>query len=47
MNSNNVNFYRVRLEDVSGRKKTVVDGLNRATTAEELVARLESWKKPG
>jgi hypothetical protein len=47
MNSNNVNFYRVRLEDVSGRKKTVVDGLNRATTAEELVARLESWKKSG
>ena len=45
MSSNNVNFYRVRLEDVLGKKKTVADGINRSTTAEALVKRLDAWKK--
>jgi hypothetical protein len=45
MSSNNVNFYRVRLEDVVGRKKTVADGITSATTAEALVKRLDAWKK--
>ncbi len=45
MTSNNVNFYRVRLENVLGRKKSVADGINRSTTAEALVQRLEDWKK--
>lgn len=44
MSSNNVNFYRVRLQGVSGKKKTVADGINRSTTAEALVQRLESWR---
>ena len=45
MSSNNVNFYRVRLEDVLGKKKTVADGINTTTTAEALVKRLDAWKK--
>lgn len=45
MSSNNVNFYRVRLGNVSGKKKTVADGINRSTTAEALVQRLETWRK--
>jgi hypothetical protein len=45
MTSNNVNFYRVRLEDFLGKKKTVADGINRPATAEALVRRLEDWKK--
>jgi hypothetical protein len=47
MSSNNMNFYRVRLVGVSGKKKTVADGINRSTTAEALVARLEAWRKSG
>ncbi len=47
MSSNNVNFYRVRLENVLGKKKTVADGINRSTTAEALVQRLEGWRKSG
>jgi hypothetical protein len=45
MTSNNVNFYRIRLESVLGKKKTVADGINRSITAEALVQRLEDWKK--
>lgn len=45
MNANSVNFYRVRLESVFGKKKTVADGLNRSHTAEALVQRLEAWLK--
>ncbi len=45
MSSNNANFYRVRLENVFAKKKTVADGINRPATAEALVQRLEEWKK--
>lgn len=47
MSSNHVNFYRVRLENVLGKKKTVADGINSTTTAEALVQRLEDWRKSG
>jgi hypothetical protein len=45
MSSNNTNFYRVRMEDVNGRKKTLVGGITESTTAAVLEARLESWRK--
>lgn len=45
MSSNNVNFYRVRLEDAVGGKITVADGINSSTTAEALSRRLDAWKK--
>lgn len=45
MTSNNTSFYRVRLENVLGKKKTVADGINCSTTAEALVQRLETWKR--
>lgn len=47
MSSNNVSFYRVRLESASGKKKTVADGIPSSTTAEALVKRLDEWKKSG
>jgi hypothetical protein len=47
MSSNNVSFYRVRLENVLGKKKTVADGINSSTTAEALVRRLDAWQKSG
>ncbi len=45
MSSNNTNFYRVRLEDVYGGKKTLVSGITESATAAALEARLESWRK--
>jgi hypothetical protein len=45
MTSNNTRFYRVRLEDVMGKRATLADGITEATTAAALVTRLESWKK--
>jgi Protein of unknown function (DUF3592) len=47
MSSNNVIFYRVRLTDVLGKKKTLADGIKGSTTAEALAGRLEAWKKSG
>lgn len=47
MSSNNVSFYRVRLESVLGKKKTLADGIPSSTTAEALSKRLEEWKKSG
>jgi hypothetical protein len=44
MSSGNINFYRVRLESVIGKKKTLVDGITESTTAAALVKRLEEWK---
>ena len=45
MSSNNVSFYRVRLENVLGKKKTVADGINRSTTAEALVQSASSLEE--
>ena len=47
MNSNNVSFYRVRLESVLGKKKTLADGIPSSITAEALAKRLDEWKKAG
>jgi hypothetical protein len=44
MTSNNTRFYRVRLEDVMGKRATLADGITESTTAAALVKRLESWK---
>lgn len=44
MSSGNTNFYRVRLESVIGKKKTLVDGITESTTAAALAKRLEDWK---
>ncbi len=44
MSSGNTKFYRVRLESVIGKRKTLVDGITESTTAEALVKRLEAWK---
>lgn len=45
MTSNNTSFYRVRLESVLGKKKTLADSITESTTAAALVKRLEAWKK--
>lgn len=45
MTSGNTKFYRVRLESVLGKKKTLVDGITESTTAAALVKRLGVWKK--
>lgn len=47
MSSGNQSFYRVRLESVLGKKKTLVDGITESTTAAALVKRLEAWKNAG
>ena len=47
MSSNQTSFYRVRLESVLGKKKTLADGITEATTAQALVKRLDRWKKSG
>jgi hypothetical protein len=47
MSSNQTSFYRVRLESVLGKKKTLADGITEATTAAALVKRLDRWKKSG
>jgi hypothetical protein len=44
MSSNNTTFYRVRLESVLGKKKTLVDGITESTTAAVLARRLDSWR---
>lgn len=44
MQSNQNHFYRVRVEDVFGKKKTLVDGITEANTAAALASRLEEWK---
>ncbi len=44
MSSNNTTFYRVRLESVLGKKKTLVDGITESTTAAALARRLDSWR---
>ena len=45
MSSNNKNFYRVRLENVFGKKQTLVDGITESTTAAALASRLDEWRK--
>ena len=45
MSSNNKNFYRVRMEDVFGKKRTLVDGITESTTAAALAERLGDWRK--
>ena len=45
MSSGNTKFYRVRLENVLGKKKTLVDGITESTTAAALVKRLEDCGK--
>jgi len=45
MNSSNQQFYRVRMEDVIGKKHTLVDGITDSTTAAALVMRFETWRK--
>ncbi len=47
MTSNNRRFYRVRLEDVTGRKHTLVDNLTEEGTAAALVGRLDAWRGAG
>ena len=47
MSSNNTNFYRVRLEDVLGKKTTVADGITESSTAVALAGRLDEWRKSG
>ena len=47
MTSNNTQFYRVRLENVYGKKLTLADGITDSTTAKTLVERLETWRKSG
>ncbi len=37
-------FYRVRLEDMLGKKSTIVDNITESTTAEVLARRLNAWK---
>jgi hypothetical protein len=44
MSSGNTRFYRVRLENVMGKKHTIMDGITESTTAEILVRRLQEWK---
>lgn len=44
MSSNNTNFYRVRLEDMLGKKSTIVDNITESTTAEVLARHLNAWK---
>ncbi len=44
MTSGNTVFYRVRLEDVFGRKTTIADGITESTTAEALARRCDDWK---
>lgn len=45
MSSGNTRFYRVRLESVLGKKKTLVDGITGSNTAAALVKRLKAWKQ--
>lgn len=45
--SNNTSFYRVRIEDVFGKTKTLVGGLKGSMTAAALARRLEDWWKSG
>lgn len=45
MNSGNTVFYRVRMEDVFGKKTTLVDGITESATAAALAGRLEDWRK--
>jgi hypothetical protein len=45
MSSGNTSFYRVRLESITGKKKTLADGITESATAAALVRRLEDWKK--
>ena len=44
MSSNNQSFYRVRMEDVFGKKRTLVDGVTESTTAAALAERLGDWR---
>lgn len=44
MSSNNTNFYKVWLTDVTGKKKTLADNITSSTTAAALVKRLDAWK---
>lgn len=45
MSSNSTSFYRVRLENVIGKKITIVDNITESATAEVLAKRLDAWKK--
>lgn len=44
MTANETRFYRVRVEDVMGRKLTLVDGLTASVCAEDLEGRFQRWK---
>lgn len=44
MTSGNTVYYRVRLEDVFGKKTTLVDGISGSATAEALAGRLDDWR---
>lgn len=45
MSSGNRTYYRVRLESVTGKKVTLVDGILGETTATAMQERLEEWKQ--
>jgi hypothetical protein len=45
MSSGNQSFYRVRVENVIGKKATLADGITESTTAMGLVSSLEKWRK--
>lgn len=44
LSSNNQNFYRVRVENLIGRKTTLADNLTDSTTAQALAKALETWR---
>ncbi|MES2659552.1 MAG: DUF3592 domain-containing protein [Verrucomicrobiota bacterium] len=45
MTSGNTVFYRVRCEDVFGKKTTLADGITGSATAAALASRLEDWRR--
>jgi hypothetical protein len=45
MSSGNTRYYRVRLEDVLGKKTTLVDGITGSNAAEALKSRFDQWKR--
>jgi len=47
MSSSNTSCYRIRMEDVFGKKQTVVDGIIGPNTAAALAGRLADWRKSG
>ncbi len=45
MQSGNVSYHRVRLEDTLGKKTTLVTGINGSTTAAALSDRMDAWRR--